>query len=54
LSWLEEATDATLPWFGTVRGRLGYPVGSTLFYATGALAYGSIKTKIATNSFAGR
>ena len=36
-----------------MRGRLGYSVGSTLFYATGGLAYGSIKTKIATNSFAG-
>jgi outer membrane immunogenic protein len=34
------AYDATLPWFGTVRGRLGYSVGSTLFYATGGLAYG--------------
>ena len=47
------AYDATLPWFGTVRGRLGYSVGSTLFYATGGLAYGSIKTKINTNSFVG-
>ena len=27
--------------------------GSTLFYATGGLAYGSIKTKINTNSFGG-
>jgi outer membrane immunogenic protein len=44
------AYDATLPWFGTVRGRLGYSVGSTLFYATGGLAYGNIKTKI--NTFA--
>ena len=48
------AYDATLPWFGTVRGRLGYSVGSTLFYATGGLAYGSVKTKIATNSFVGQ
>ena len=47
------AYDATLPWFGTVRGRLGYSVGSTLFYATGGLAYGAIKTKIHTNSLAG-
>lgn len=47
------AYDATLPWFGTVRGRLGYSVGSSLFYATGGLAYGNIKTKIATNSFVG-
>ncbi|CAN5193896.1 hypothetical protein BH11PSE4_BH11PSE4_09230 [soil metagenome] len=38
--------DARLPWFGTVRGRLGYSVGSTLFYATGGYAYGSVKTKI--------
>nr|WP_082650265.1 outer membrane beta-barrel protein [Bradyrhizobium lablabi] len=47
------AYDATLPWFGTVRGRLGYSVGSTLFYATGGLAYGSVKTKINTTSFVG-
>ena len=45
---ISAAYDATLPWFGTVRGRLGYSVGSTLFYATGGLAYGSIKTKITT------
>ncbi|MEA2838177.1 MAG: outer rane immunogenic protein [Bradyrhizobium sp.] len=41
------AYDATLPWFGTARGRVGYSVGSTLFYATGGYAYGSVKTKIA-------
>jgi outer membrane immunogenic protein len=33
-----------LQWFGTVRGRAGYTVGSTLFYATGGLAYGNVKT----------
>jgi outer membrane immunogenic protein len=38
--------DARLPWFGTVRGRLGYSVGSTLFYATGGYAYGGVKTQI--------
>jgi outer membrane immunogenic protein len=43
---LSAAYDAKLPWFGTVRGRLGYSVGSTLFYATGGFAYGSIKTNI--------
>jgi outer membrane immunogenic protein len=43
------AYNATLPWFGTVRGRAGYSVGSTLFYATGGFAYGSVKTKIAAN-----
>ncbi|WP_375411800.1 outer membrane protein [uncultured Bradyrhizobium sp.] len=43
------AYDASLPWFGTVRGRVGYSVGSSLFYATGGYAYGGIKTKIAYN-----
>jgi outer membrane immunogenic protein len=40
------AFDGRLPWFGTVRGRLGYSVGSTLFYATGGYAYGGVKTKV--------
>ena len=33
-------------WFGTVRGRVGYSVGSTLFYATGGFAYGGVKTDL--------
>jgi outer membrane immunogenic protein len=37
-----------LPWFGTARARLGYTVGSTLFYATGGYAYGNVKTNIVT------
>jgi outer membrane immunogenic protein len=40
--------DAKLPWLGTVRGRLGYSVGSTLFYGTAGYAYGGEKTRIAT------
>jgi outer membrane immunogenic protein len=32
-----------LDWFGTLRGRLGYSFGSSMVYATGGLAYGSIK-----------
>jgi outer membrane immunogenic protein len=35
--------DQKLPWFGTVRGRLGYAVGPALFYATGGAAYGEVK-----------
>lgn len=38
--------DQKLQWFGTVRGRLGYSLGSTLFYATGGLAYGNVKTRV--------
>ncbi len=38
--------DAKLPWLGTVRGRLGYSVGSTLLYGTAGYAYGGVKTRI--------
>uniref|UniRef100_E6VBM0 Porin n=1 Tax=Rhodopseudomonas palustris (strain DX-1) TaxID=652103 RepID=E6VBM0_RHOPX len=38
--------DAKLPWFGTARGRIGYSLGSTLFYGTAGYAYGNIKTDI--------
>ena len=33
-----------LPWFGTLRGRLGWTNGPALFYATGGLAYGQVTT----------
>jgi outer membrane immunogenic protein len=39
------AVDQSLEWFGTVRGRAGVLVTpKVLFYGTGGLAYGSIKT----------
>lgn len=41
------AFDQKMQWFGTVRGRIGYSVGSTLFYGTGGLAYGGVKTHVA-------
>ena len=31
------------PWFGTVRGRLGFAMNNMLFYGTGGLAYGEGK-----------
>jgi len=31
------------PWFGTLRGRVGYAMNNILFYGTGGLAYGSLK-----------
>lgn len=43
--WYAKA-DQTLSWFGTTRGRLGWINGSTLFYATGGLAFGEMKTSI--------
>jgi outer membrane immunogenic protein len=33
------------PWFGTVRGRVGYAMNNVLFYATGGVAYGGIKVE---------
>ena len=45
------AVDQNLEWFGTVRGRAGMlATPQVLFYATGGLAYGSIKT---SGAFAG-
>lgn len=38
-----------LDWFGTLRGRVGYGVGPTLFYVTGGLAYGEVKTRVTEN-----
>jgi outer membrane immunogenic protein len=35
-----------LPWFGTVRGRLGTAVDRALFYVTGGLAYGKVETSV--------
>jgi outer membrane immunogenic protein len=43
---LAVAFDQKMSWFGTARAHLGYSVGSSLFYATGGLAYGNIKTAI--------
>lgn len=40
------AADQSLPWFGTVRGRVGYASGPTLFYLTGGLAYGKVESDV--------
>lgn len=40
--------NSKLQWFGTVRGRLGYAVGNSMFYATGGFAYGNIRTALNT------
>jgi outer membrane immunogenic protein len=33
--------------FGTLRGRLGYGTGGSLFYVTGGFAYGSVRNEVA-------
>src|SRR5579871_2067570 len=37
-------TTATIDYFGTLRGRLGWAAGPVLFYGTGGLAYGTVDT----------
>lgn len=31
------------PWYGTLRGRVGYAINNVLFYGTGGLAFGELK-----------
>src|SRR5712691_657959 len=38
--------EQRLPWFATVRGRIGYASGPLLFYYTGGVAFGEEKTRI--------
>ena len=34
------------PWFGTLRGRVGYAMNNILFYGTGGLGYGELKGEL--------
>ena len=38
--------ENSLDWFGTVRGRVGYAVGSALLYGTGGFAAGGVQDKL--------
>jgi len=33
------------PWFGTLRGRVGYALNNVLFYGTGGFAYGDLRAE---------
>ena len=35
------------PWFGTLRGRVGYAMNNVLVYGTGGFAYGDLKGELA-------
>lgn len=41
------AVSQSMPWFGTVRGRLGSPLGNLMIYNTAGFAYGEVRTSIA-------
>lgn len=45
----ESAGSASLDWFGTVRGRLGYSWNQALLYVTGGLAYGQVFQSISNH-----
>jgi outer membrane immunogenic protein len=36
-------TSASMDWYGTFRGRLGWAAGPVLFYGTGGVAYGNVE-----------
>jgi outer membrane immunogenic protein len=36
-------TSASMDWYGTFRGRLGWTAGPLLFYGTGGVAYGNVE-----------
>ena len=46
--------NQTEPWYGTVRGRLGYAAGPALFYATAGMAVGEVKETINQPLLGGR
>ena len=39
-----------LPWFGTLRGRLGWSNGPALYYVTGGWAYGKVTTDVVVST----
>jgi outer membrane immunogenic protein len=43
--------SARLPWFGTVRGRVGYAFDRAMIYATGGLAYQNVKISATDPAF---
>jgi outer membrane immunogenic protein len=40
------SVEQQLPWFGTVRGRIGYAFDRVMLYGTGGLAYGNYKLSV--------
>lgn len=55
VSFSNYTDEQKLNWFGTVRGRVGYTNGPSLFYVTGGLAYGEVERNASvsgsTNAF---
>ena len=43
----------SLPWYRTLRPRIGYAIGRTLLFATGGLAYGHVRNRLTSTDGAG-
>jgi outer membrane immunogenic protein len=41
-----QSNSSKIEWFGTARGRVGYAANNWLFYGSGGLAYGGVKTTV--------
>ena len=41
-----QTNSSRIDWFGTVRGRAGFAANNWLFYGTGGLAYGNVKSNL--------
>lgn len=46
------SASADLPWFGTVRGRMGYAFDRVMLYATGGFAYQELEVAVTAPGFA--
>jgi outer membrane immunogenic protein len=49
-----DSVQQRIPWFATVRPRVGYANGAVLFYVTGGLAVANIRTSYSTNDLGAR
>jgi outer membrane immunogenic protein len=50
---IDAVSASSVPWFGTLRARVGLGTDHTLFYLTGGLAVAQVRNEISTTTFAG-
>jgi len=50
---IDALSASSVPWFGTLRGRIGLSLDNTLFYLTAGLAVAQVNNEVSTTTFAG-
>ena len=50
---IDAISVSSVPWFGTLRGRIGLGTDSTLFYLTAGFAVAQVENEVSTTTFAG-